>query len=163
MDKLFFSCFLLLLVSFPAKSQEIYRFPSCHTEYCTQVAFVNTNFDFHPDSLSPNDDRFVFCDDFAYYVNTAWDYLEEHDIKAQTIPTNTSLFMIDDVAYTWPANMTEAHRMGSFVFCITDSLNHNTTMVATTAINIGLIWTLDENGRWQNKEADSVIFLELKK
>ena len=161
MKKLFFATVILLVATFHATSQEVYHFPDCSAEYCIQAVFVNPNLDFDPDTISPDDDRFVFLDDFAFYVNTAGEYLYEHGIETQTALENTSSFIANGVEYTWPADMKDSDRMG-FVFCVTDSTTHKTTMFKVNAIDIGLDWVLDKNGRWKEDNDGTVIYLERK-
>ena len=161
MKKLFLATIILIATTFHATSQEVYHFPDCTAGYCIQAVFVNVNFDFDPDTLSPDDDRFVFYDDFAFYVNSAGEYLYEHGIETQTAPENTSSFRANGVEYTWPTNMKETDRMG-FVFCVTDSATHSTTMFKVNAIDIDLNWVLDENGRWKEDQDGTVIFLKKK-
>ena len=86
MKKFLLAIIILAVNAFHATSQNIYHFPDCTAEYCIQAVFVNVNFDFDPDTLSPDDDRFVFYDDFAFYVNTAGEYLYEHGIEVQIAP-----------------------------------------------------------------------------
>ena len=161
MKKLFFATVILLAATFHATCQEVYHFPDCTAEYCIQAVFVNVNFDFDPDTLSPDDDRFVFYDDFAFYVNTAGEYLYEHGIEVQIAPENTSSFIANGVEYTWPADLKDSDRMG-YVFCITDSVTHNTTMFKVYAIDIGLNWVINENGHWKEDNDGTVIYLERK-
>lgn len=161
MKKLFLAIIILAVTAFHATCQEVYHFPDCSAEYCIQAVFVNVNFDFDPDTLSPDDDRFVFYDDFAFYVNTAGEYLYEHGIEVQIAPENTSSFIANGVDYTWPDSLKDAYRMG-YVFCVTDSATHNTTMFKVNAIDIGLNWILDENGRWEEDQDGTVIFLKRK-
>ena len=161
MNKRLFAIVILLAATFHVTSQNIYHFPDCTTEYCIQAVFVNPNLDFDPDTISPDDDRFVFLDDFAFYVNTAGEYLYEHGIETQTALENTSSFIANGVEYTWPADMKDSDRMG-FVFCVTDSATYNTTMFKVNAIDIGLNWVLDENGRWKEDQDGTVIFLKKK-
>ena len=161
MKKLFLAIIILAVTAFHATSQEVYHFPDCSAEYCIQAVFVNVNFDFDPDTLSPDDDRFVFYDDFAFYVNTAGEYLYEHGIEVQIAPENTSKFIANGVEYTWPADMKDSDRMG-FVFCATDSATHNTMMFKVNAIDIGLNWALDNNGHWRENQDGTVIFLKRK-
>ena len=161
MNKRLFAIVILLVAAFSATSQNIYHFPDCTTEYCIRAVFVNPNLDFDPDTISPDDDRFVFLDDGACYVNTAGEYLYEHGIETQTALENTSGFIVNGVEYTWPANVKDTDKMG-FVFCVTDSVTHNTTMFKVYAIDIGLDWALDENGRWKEDQDGTVIFLKKK-
>lgn len=161
MNKRLFAIVILLAATFHVTSQNIYHFPDCTTEYCIQAVFVNVNFDFDPDTLSPDDDRFVFYDDFTFYVNTAGEYLYEHGIEAQIAPENTSSFIANGVEYTWPDSLKDAYRMG-YVFCITDSVTHNTTMFKVYAIDIGLNWVINENGHWKEDNDGTVIYLERK-
>ena len=161
MNKRLFAIVILLAATFHVTSQNIYHFPDCSAEYCIQAVFVNVNFDFDPDTLSPDDDQFVFYDDFAFYVNTAGEYLYEHGIEVQIAPENTSSFIANGVDYTWPDSLKDAYRMG-YVFCVTDSATHNTTMFKVNAIDIGLNWILDENGRWEEDQDGTVIFLKRK-
>jgi len=161
MKKLFLAIIILAVTAFHATCQEVYHFPDCSAEYCIQAVFVNVNFDFDPDTLSPDDDRFVFYDDFAWYVNNAEQYLNEHGIKTQFLPANTSKFIANGIEYTWPDNLKEAHRMG-FVFCVTDSATHNTTLFKVNAIDIDLNWVFDKNGRWREDRNETVIYLERK-
>ncbi len=162
MKKSLLAVIILLVAASPATSQNIYHFPDCTTEYCIQAVFVNVNFDFDPDTLSPDDDRFVFYDDFAWYVNNAEQYLNEHGIKTQIIPANTSKFIANGMEYTWPDYMKDPYKMG-YVFCVTESAIHNTTLFKVDEIDIGLDWVLDENGRWKEVNEGSVIFLKRKK
>ena len=161
MKKFLLAIIILAVNAFHATSQNIYHFPDCTAEYCIQAVFVNVNFDFDPDTLSQDDDRFVYYDDFAFYVNTAGEYLYEHGIEAQIAPENTSKFIANGVEYTWPDDLKEAYRMG-FVFCVTDSATHKTTMFKVNAIDIGLNWVLDKNGRWKEDNDGTVIYLERK-
>lgn len=161
MKKLFLAIIILAVTAFHATCQEVYHFPDCSAEYCIQAVFVNVNFDFDPDTLSPDDDRFVFYDDFAFYVNTAGEYLYEHGIEVQIAPENTSSFIANGVEYTWPADLKDSDRMG-YVFCITDSVTHNTTMFKVYAIDIGLNWVINENGHWKEDNDGTVIYLERK-
>lgn len=161
MKKLFLAIIILAVTAFHATCQEVYHFPDCSAEYCIQAVFVNVNFDFDPDTLSPDDDRFVFYDDFAFYVNTAEEYLYEHGIEVQIAPENTSSFIANGVEYTWPADLKDSDRMG-YVFCITDSVTHNTTMFKVYAIDIGLNWVINENGHWKEDNDGTVIYLERK-
>lgn len=161
MNTRLFAIVILLAAAFHATCQEVYHFPDCTAEYCIQAVFVNPNLDFDPDTISPDDDRFVFLDDFAFYVNTAGEYLYEHGIETQTALENTSSFIANGVEYTWPANVKDTDKMG-FVFCVTDSVTHNTTMFKVYAIDIGLDWVLDENGRWKEDQDGTVIFLKKK-
>ncbi|MBQ4442706.1 MAG: hypothetical protein II899_11480 [Bacteroidales bacterium] len=161
MKKLFLATITLLATTFPATSQEVYHFPDCTAGYCIQAVFVNPNLDFDPDTISPDDDRFVFLDDFAFYVNSAGEYLYEHGIETQTASENTSSFMANGVEYTWPDNLKDAYRIG-FVFRVTDSATHDTTMFKVYAIDIGSGWILDESGRWKEDNGGTVIFLEKK-
>jgi hypothetical protein len=161
MKKFILAIIILFAATFHATSQEVYHFPDCSAEYCIQAVFVNVDFDFDPDTLSPYDDRFVFYDDFAFYVNSAAEYLYEHGIEAQSIPANTSKFIANGIEYTWPDDLKDAYRMG-FVFCTTDSATHNTTLFKVNAIDIDLNWVLDENGRWKEDQDGTVIFLKKK-
>ena len=161
MKQLFLAIIILIFTAFHATCQEVYQFSDCTTEYCIQAVFVNVNSDFDPDTLSPDDDRFVYYDDFAFYVNTAGEYLYEHGIETQIVPENTSGFIANGVEYTWPDKLKDAYRMG-FVFCVTDSATHNTTMFKVYAIDIGFDWVLDENGRWKEDQDGTVIFLKKK-
>ena len=161
MKQLFLAIIILIFTAFHATSQEVYRFTDCTTEYCIQAVFVNVNFDFDPDTLSQDDDRFVFYDDFAFYVNSAGEYLYQHGIEAQIVPENTSSFIANGVEYTWPADLKDSDRMG-FVFCVTDSATHSTTLFKVNAIDIGLNWVLDKNGHWKENQNENVIFLEKK-
>ena len=160
MKKFLLAIIILAINAFHATSQNIYHFPDC-SEYCIQAVFVNIDLDFDPDTISPDDDRFVFLDDFAFYVNTAGEYLYEHGIEAQIAPEKTSNFIANGVEYTWPADLKDSDRMG-YVFCVTDSTTHNTTMFKVNAIDIGLNWVLDKNGQWKEDLNENVIFLEKK-
>ena len=161
MKKLVLAIIILTVTALHATSQNIYHFPDCTAEYCIQAVFVNIDLDFDPDTISPDDDRFVFLDDFAFYVNTAGEYLHEHGIETQIAPEKTSSFVANGVEYTWPAGLKDAYRMG-YVFCVTDSATHSTTMFKVYAIEIGLNWVLDENGRWKEDNDGTVIYLERK-
>lgn len=161
MKKFLLAIIILVVTAFHATSQEVYHFPDCTTEYCIQAVFVNVNFDFDPDTLSPDNDRFVFYDDFAFYVNSAGEYLYQHGIEAQIAPEKTSNFIANGVEYTWPADLKDSDRMG-YVFCVTDSTTHNTTMFKVNAIDIGLNWVLDNNGHWRENQDGTVIFLKRK-
>lgn len=161
MKKSLLAIVILLVAASSATSQNIYHFPECTTEYCIQAVFVNVNSDFDPDTLSPDDDRFVYYDDFAFYVNTAGEYLYEHGIETQIVPENTSGFIANGVEYTWPANVKDTDKMG-FVFCVTDSATHNITLFKVNAIDIGLNWVVNENGRWKEDQDETVIFLKKK-
>ena len=161
MKKLILAIIILAVTAFHATSQEVYHFPDRTTGYCIQAVFVNVNFDFDPDTLSPDDDRFVYYDDFAFYVNTAGEYLYEHGIEAQIAPENTSSLIANGVEYTWPADLKDSDRMG-YVFCVTDSATQHTTLFKVNAIDIGLNWVLDKNGRWKEDNDGTVIYLERK-
>ena len=161
MNKRLFAIVILLAATFHATSQNIYHFPDCTAEYCIQALFVYPYLDFDPDTLSPDDDRFVFYDDFAFYVNTAEEYLHEYGIETQTAPEKTSSFIANGVEYTWPSTLKDTYKMG-FVFCVTDSATHNTTLFKVNAIDIVLDWIIDENGRWKEDNDGTIIFLERK-